>query len=129
MEKSGWEDMGSHYIVELLSCDTEKLKWVDLIKRILQNAIRISKAQVLGEVFHQFEPFGVTGVIVIGESHVALHTWPEYNYCAFDFFSCSKNFEVENTINYVAKELKAKDVQISRHSRGFFPRNIKEKFK
>ncbi|MDY6861982.1 MAG: adenosylmethionine decarboxylase [Thermodesulfobacteriota bacterium] len=129
MEKSGWQDIGSHYLVELLSCNTEKLKRVALIKRILQNAVKLSNASVLGEVFHQFEPCGVTGVIVIGESHVAIHTWPEHNYCAFDFFSCAKNFEVEKTIHYVAKELEADDVQISRHSRGFFPKNIKEKFK
>lgn len=81
-------DLGRHILVEFNHCDPESLNDVILIEKGMVDAAREAGATVINSTFHHFSPFGVSGVVVIQESHLAIHTWPEYRYAAVDLFTC-----------------------------------------
>lgn len=80
--------LGSHELVEFYNCDEDILKDSDLIKKIFIESAKLGNANIVNSLFHSFSPYGVTGVLVIAESHMSIHTWHEFNYCAVDIFSC-----------------------------------------
>jgi S-adenosylmethionine decarboxylase proenzyme len=80
--------LGRHLIVELYGCTTVALNDLELIKTNMLRAAEICGATIVGEVFHKFSPQGVSGAVVIAESHFTIHTWPELGYAAMDFFTC-----------------------------------------
>jgi S-adenosylmethionine decarboxylase len=77
-----------HWLVEYHGCDPAILNDRDRVRLLLREAAEAAGATVVAEVFHPYAPHGVTGVIVIEESHLSVHTWPEYGYAASDFFTC-----------------------------------------
>jgi S-adenosylmethionine decarboxylase len=64
-----------------------------VVKKFLVRAVREGGGTIVKAVFHNFNPYGVSGVVVITESHVTIHTWPEYGYAAVDIFSCSQKLK------------------------------------
>lgn len=80
--------LGRHVLVEFHQCSPELLDDVAQVRDILLEGARLSGATILQETFHEFSPQGVSGVIVIAESHVAVHTWPEHGYAGIDIFTC-----------------------------------------
>lgn len=80
--------LGTHLLVELDDCSESKLDNCDYIEKLMVHAAIESGATVLGSQFHKFEPQGVSGVVVLAESHISIHTWPEYKYASCDFFTC-----------------------------------------
>ena|SRR5215210_2488099 len=81
--------LARHTLLELHGCNSELLQNADALKPTLMTAVRAGGGTIVTEVFHNFSPHGVSGVIVIAESHVAIHTWPEHGFAAVDIFSCS----------------------------------------
>ena len=69
------KEFGKHYLVEFIGCDPETIKYVAPVEKLFLRAARRSKARVVRYFFHQYKPFGVTGVILIQWSHFSLHTW------------------------------------------------------
>lgn len=82
------ETLGRQIIVEYYNCDSEILKQPELIERYMREAAILSKATIVESFFHHFSPWGVSGAVIISESHLAIHTWPEYGYAAVDLFTC-----------------------------------------
>ncbi|MGB1205262.1 MAG: polyamine aminopropyltransferase [Chitinophagales bacterium] len=82
------DTLGRHILVELYNCSTEAMNDAVYIEQSMVAAAKEAKATVINSTFHHFSPFGVSGVVVIQESHLAIHTWPEYNYAAIDLFTC-----------------------------------------
>ena len=80
--------LGRHILVEFLGCNSETLNDVSVIERAMLEAAEKAGATVINSTFHHFSPLGVSGVVVIQESHLAIHTWPEYQYAAVDLFTC-----------------------------------------
>lgn len=81
--------MGRHVIADLHDVSAEVLGSIDFWKEILIDGAKKSGATVLSDHFHHFgEGYGITGVIVLAESHISIHTWPEKNYAAIDLFMC-----------------------------------------
>ena len=78
-----------HTLLEFHGCDPALLKNAEALRPLLLDAVRAGHGTVVTEIFHNFSPHGVSGVIVIAESHVAIHTWPEHGFAAVDIFSCS----------------------------------------
>jgi S-adenosylmethionine decarboxylase len=86
---SGVSYMGRHVIADLHDVSAEVLGSIDFWKEILIDGAKKSGATVLSNHFHHFgEGYGITGVIVLAESHISIHTWPEKNYAAIDVFMC-----------------------------------------
>ncbi len=80
--------LGNHILVEFMNCDPKLMNDVAGIERDMVAAARAAGATVINSTFHHFSPYGVSGVVVIEESHLAIHTWPEYGYAAVDLFTC-----------------------------------------
>jgi spermidine synthase len=82
--------LGNHILVEFMNCDPHIMNDVATIEKDMVEAAQKAGATVINSTFHHFSPFGVSGVVVIQESHLAIHTWPEYGYAAVDLFTCGE---------------------------------------
>ena len=82
------------------------------------NAAVETGATVIGEIFHQFSPQGVTGVVAIAESHVCIHTWPEFRYAAVDIFTCGDGFEPNDAARLIIERLESRNPEIREVARG-----------
>ena len=85
--------LGHHTLIELHGCDAARLSDVAGIRALMLDAVREAGGTYVTDVFHHFSPHGVSGVIVIAESHVTIHTWPEHSYAAADVFTCGESFK------------------------------------
>jgi S-adenosylmethionine decarboxylase len=82
------EGVGTHLIADLYGCDEALLKDPSFVESALLEAIESSGATLLRHLTHRFEPFGITAIAVLAESHLAIHTWPEHAYVSVDIFTC-----------------------------------------
>ena len=80
--------LGHHLLVEFTGCDPVSLADLDQVTSAMLQAAEASGATVVTHSFHHFSPHGVSGAVIIAESHLAIHTWPEHGFAAVDFFSC-----------------------------------------
>lgn len=112
------KEFGKHYLVEFIGCDAEKIKYVKPVEKVFLCAARKSRAKVVKYFFHQYRPFGVTGVILIKWSHFSLHTWPEDRYVAFDVFTCGEMFP-EVAVEVIAEGFSAQRIRKRVVSRGY----------
>jgi S-adenosylmethionine decarboxylase len=113
--------LGTHLLVELHGCDPDKLKRVDVVKDIMVSAALACKATVLDVAFHEFNPFGVSGIVVIAESHLSIHTWPEYRYAALDIFTCGNAINPQEGVEYAALQFGCATPSIVEMKRGVMP--------
>ncbi len=110
--------LGIHLILELKECDRELLNDLPYVKDTMMEAARAVGATIIGESFHQFDPIGVTGVVAIAESHLCIHTWPEYGYAAVDIFTCGQTFEPREAAQLLIDGFQAQDHSITELQRG-----------
>lgn len=111
---------GRHLLVELYGCDPRALDDAERLAGLLRRAAEASGSTVVAEVFHPFAPHGITGVVVIEESHLSVHTWPETGYAAVDFYTCGSG-DPERGLRLVADGLAAKRVEVLEVTRGGDP--------
>ncbi|MBN2078644.1 MAG: adenosylmethionine decarboxylase [Spirochaetes bacterium] len=110
--------LGIHYLAELFGCDKSKIDDLALVEEAMIEATTLSGARMIRPFFHRFNPQGITGVIVIAESHFAVHTWPEHGYAAVDLFSCSA-LNYRGALNHLRLQFGA-----ARHSVSLIERGI-----
>jgi S-adenosylmethionine decarboxylase proenzyme len=110
--------LGRHLLVELQDCDREALNDLDFIREAMLEAAIDCGATVMGESFHRFSPQGVSGVVIIAESHLSIHTWPEYGYAAVDVFTCGTSVEPRRAAEVLAEKLGAKSRSLMELPRG-----------
>lgn len=115
------EALGQQLLVELHGCEPATLREVDAVRQAVLAAARAGGATVIAEVFHHFSPFGVSGVVVIAESHVAIHTWPEHRYAAADVFTCGQTLHPGRVQQVLAERLGATQVSAVELRRGLLP--------
>lgn len=101
------EALGRHLIVEFYNCSPEKIDDVIGIEKSMVTAARKAGATVINSTFHHFSPFGVSGVVVIEESHLSIHTWPEYRFASIDLFTCGDDIDPWISFDYLKKEFAA----------------------
>ncbi len=99
--------LGRHILVEFFGCSSEILNDVMVIETSMVNAAKEAQATVINSTFHHFSPYGVSGVVVIQESHLAIHTWPEYQYAAVDIFTCGTEVNPWIAFDFLKKAFKA----------------------
>jgi S-adenosylmethionine decarboxylase len=110
--------LGRHILVELYDCDRQTLNDLDLIREVMLQAAMDCGAVVLGDSFHRFSPQGVSGVVVIAESHISIHTWPEYGYAAADVFTCGTSVNPEIAAGVLIEKLGSKNHTLTEIQRG-----------
>ncbi|MFZ5907510.1 MAG: adenosylmethionine decarboxylase [Nitrospirota bacterium] len=118
--------LGTHLLVELRECNHEILKSLEKVRNALVSAAQEAKATIVDISFHEFNPFGISGVVVIAESHLTIHTWPEYDYAAVDIFTCGDTIKPEVAASYLIQQFGSKNPSIVEMKRGILsPENKK----
>jgi len=110
--------LGRHLLLELKICNEEVLDDLDFLKDCLNEAAIQSGATVVGESFYHFSPCGVSGVVNIAESHISIHTWPEYRYAAVDVFTCGDDVDPEKAARLITERLGAQSHSLIELRRG-----------
>jgi S-adenosylmethionine decarboxylase len=110
--------LGRHLLLELKICNEEVLDDLSVLKECLNEAAVKCGATVVGESFYHFSPQGVSGVVNIAESHIAIHTWPEHGYAAVDVFTCGTNVDPEKAVKFIAERLGAQTHSLIELRRG-----------
>ena len=103
------EALGTHLLLDLNECDSGLLDELDLIEAAMVDAAREAGATILGRSFHKFTPRGVTGIVAIAESHLAIHTWPEHGYAAVDIFTCGESFAPDRAAQLIIGSLRCRN--------------------
>jgi len=110
--------LGTHILLDLYGCDPGRLNDLEFLRQMSLEGVRRSGATIMGEHFKQFQPQGVSGIIIIAESHLSLHSWPEFGYIAMDYFTCGSRIDIDVAIAHFEQSLSPQKVVKSRHSRG-----------
>ncbi len=112
--------LGRHLLLELFDCDAQVINNLETVKGALVEAAKRAQATIVDVVFHEFNPFGISGVVVIAESHLSIHTWPEYRYAAVDIFSCGEVLKPDVAASYLVEQFAAERASIVELQRGVF---------
>lgn len=112
------KQLGKHILVEYYGGDEEIFSSPGIIEEKMNTAAKLANATIVKSVFHHFNPYGVSGVIVIAESHLTIHTWPEYGYAAVDIFTCGESVNPWKAFDYLEKEFKVKKSVTQEIARG-----------
>ncbi len=115
------EHLGRHVIIELWGC-RDVINDAGLVKEAMRNAVQAANATLLEIFVHEFSPQGVTGVAVLAESHLSIHTWPEYGYVAADVFTCGSTTNPEAAAEVLRKAFYAQTADIRELERGVMPK-------
>ena len=113
--------LGRHLLLELHDCTSEVLDNLEAVRTTLVEAAKRAEATIIDVVFHEFNPFGISGVVVIAESHLSIHTWPEYRYAAVDIFSCGDTLKPAKAAAYLVEQFEASRASCVEVKRGVFP--------
>jgi S-adenosylmethionine decarboxylase len=110
--------LGKHMLLELKDCDAGLLNDMDYLRQALNAVAILIGATVIKDSFYQFSPQGISGVVIIAESHISIHTWPEFCYAAVDVFTCGEVIQPAKAVKPLAEKLKAKSTSYIELNRG-----------
>lgn len=110
--------LGRHVLAEFYGCAFETLNDTEIVKCYMIDAALFAGAEIRESVFHKFSPQGVSGVVVISESHLAIHTWPELGYAAVDVFTCGEKVNPWDACKYLKEKFQAEYITATEMRRG-----------
>lgn len=110
--------LGRHVLAEFFECNPNILNNPKLIEKFMTDAALECGATIVEKCFHMFNPYGVSGVIIISESHLAIHTWPELGYAAVDLFTCGEKCDPKVAYDFLKKCFDSKNASFSQLNRG-----------
>ena len=114
-----YDFQGNHLLLELYGCNKEKLNDELYLRCQLNSAAKLAKASVLNIVSNKFEPFGVTAIALLAESHLSIHTWPESQYSAIDIFTCGRNMKPNLASQFLIESLEASNYLLKTIARDY----------
>ena len=117
------QTLGRHIIIEYFGCDETVIKDNKVVEQHMLEAARRAKATIVQSVFHTFNPYGVSGAVIIEESHLSIHTWPEYGYASVDVYTCG-DIDPWAAFEYLEKAFNANHSESTE-----LPRGVHEKIK
>lgn len=112
--------LGKHVLAEFYQCNKKILNNVSRIERLMIESAEKANATVISSSFHHFNPYGVSGVVVIAESHLAIHTWPEYGYASIDIYTCGDTLDPWVAYKFLKKHLQSQETSMMELKRGLF---------
>lgn len=118
MEPAQEATVGTQVVLDLYDCESGHLDDLPWVKATLVSAAHLAGATIVETVFHKFAPWGISGVVVIAESHLAVHIWPEKRYAAVDVFTCGTKVRTEAAIAFLTREFHSKRPMQRRFARG-----------
>lgn len=112
-----------HIIIELYQCPFERLDDLHSLEALLVEVAQAMNTEVIAELSHHFSPYGVTAVLIVGASHLSIHTWPEHAYATLDMVVCTDGFDVQAITDLVKNNLMARSVNFIEFRRGLITEN------
>jgi S-adenosylmethionine decarboxylase len=116
------EHLGQHVIIELWGCQEGVINDAALVRTAMLDAVRAANATLLDINVHMFSPHGVTGVAVLSESHLSVHSWPEYGYVAADVFTCGNTTQPRKAAEALKRHFGSTHTVVTELRRGEFPK-------
>ena len=110
--------LGQHVLAEFFECDPNILNNIDMVEKLMTEAALECGATIVQKCFHMFNPYGVSGVVIIAESHLAIHTWPELGYAAVDLFTCGDKCDPKVSYEYLKKMFNSRNASYTELKRG-----------
>ncbi len=110
--------LGTHLLVELRDCKPGCISNVKQVTDAMVGAAKAANATIVDVSFHEFNPFGISGMVIIAESHLSIHTWPEYNYAAVDIFTCGDVINPGDAARYLIERFESSNPSIVEIKRG-----------
>ncbi|MEW6410230.1 MAG: adenosylmethionine decarboxylase [Nitrospirota bacterium] len=110
--------LGTHLLIELRDCNSNTISDINAVRETMVSAAKKAKATIIDVAFHEFSPFGISGMVVIAESHLSIHTWPEYGYAAVDIFTCGNAIKPEEAASYLIEKFECKNPSVVEMKRG-----------
>lgn len=110
--------LGTHIILDLYGCNPEVMLHVPSVQSIMRRAAEEAQFTVVTDEYHQFEPHGVSGATIIQESHLCLHSWPEYKFASIDIYYCGENDNVEKAITFLIQTFNPTHIERKDSPRG-----------
>jgi S-adenosylmethionine decarboxylase len=122
------EHLGQHVIIEFWGCN-DGINDADLMRTAIIDAVRAANATLLDINVHTFSPHGVTGVAVLSESHLSVHSWPEYGYLAADVFTCGATTDPGAAVDVLRRYFKPRRVELQELRRGVISTTPRKKIR
>lgn len=105
------DTLGRHVILDLWNCNREHLNKIEFIKTLFVEAALKAGADIKEVCFHKFSPQGVSGVVIIAESHLTIHSFPEHGYASIDIYTCGEKVDPNISADHIAENLQAKKIE------------------
>ncbi|MCT4663653.1 MAG: adenosylmethionine decarboxylase [Flavobacteriales bacterium] len=110
--------LGNQVTIDFYDCSYSVINSVEKITEIMEGIAKYMGLHIVNTTIHAFSPIGVSGVVVIEESHIAVHTWPEYGFVAIDFFTCNQTVEILKAKAWLKEQLESQKEEIQEIKRG-----------
>ena len=110
--------LGRHILAEFFDCDPNVLNNPALVEKYMLDAALECGATIVNKCFHLFAPHGVSGVVIISESHLAIHTWPELGYAAVDLFTCGDKCDPKVSYEFLKEKFNSRKATFTELKRG-----------
>ncbi|MCL4319780.1 MAG: adenosylmethionine decarboxylase [Candidatus Thermoplasmatota archaeon] len=110
--------VGIHILADMYGIEPELLERKENLMEIIERSIRVGNLTKISSDYYQFEPVGASGIVLLAESHISFHTWPEYGMIALDLFTCGDPEKADIAFQYIKEKLNPKEVQFVKHERG-----------
>lgn len=117
-ENNNYDTLGYHVIAELGQCNTELLTDLSFIQTTVESAVLKAGATIINSHFHKFSPIGVSGVILLSESHASIHTWPDRGYASIDIYTCGDHVDPRVAYEHIANCLQSAHTKVKYIQRG-----------
>ena len=116
---ASFDAIGQQMVLDLFDCKTPHFDDIKWVRETLRSAAKEADATIVTDAFHAFSPHGISGVVVIAESHLAIHTWPEYRYAAIDIFTCGTKIDFAGIQKKLLTVFQAQKYNVRQFSRPY----------
>jgi len=110
--------LGLHILADLYGVEAEKIDRVEDIRELLEGAVKHANLTKISSHYYQFQPHGATGVVLLAESHISIHTWPEHGIATIDVYTCGDPSKAYKAMDYIVSKLSPTRVDKQVHDRG-----------
>jgi S-adenosylmethionine decarboxylase len=121
--------LGLHILADLYGVEAERIDRVEDIRNLLETAVKVARLTKISSHYYQFQPHGATGVILLAESHISIHTWPEHRLATVDVYTCGDPSKAHRAMEFIIESLKPERVEKKVHRRGLLEDRRSEEFR
>jgi S-adenosylmethionine decarboxylase len=113
-----------HIIIELHTCDRDIINDTEALDTLLRDVADRMGTEVISGISHKFDPQGVTAMLIVGASHLSVHSWPEHAYASADLVVCTEGFVLQEIIDFIKDRVQAQHVNFIEFRRGLIEEHV-----